>query len=235
MATRAQSEGGSGRKKKRHDLPDQIEISIGMEVMVTQNVETGLDVTNGARGEIVYMVLHPDEPAIGDEPLVRLKYLPNYILVKLNRTRATQLDVHEASVIPVEVSTKMFRINIQGPDGKNTSRTVRRRQFLMTAAYGFTDYRSQSQTIPYVLVDIGSPPTGTLSLFNLYVALSRSSGRTAIRLLRDFDDKLFQASHDTELMIEDERLEKLDGITKAWYEKMGRSRKIFIDDNSSQL
>ena len=45
----------------------------------------------------------------------------------------------------------------------------------MTAAYAFTDYRSQGQTIPYVIVDIGSPPTGTLSLFNLYVALSRSS------------------------------------------------------------
>ena len=41
----------------------------------------------------------------------------------------------------------------------------------MTAAYTFTDYWSQGQMIPYVIVDIGSPPTGTLSLFNLYVAL----------------------------------------------------------------
>ncbi|KAJ7643178.1 hypothetical protein B0H17DRAFT_959878 [Mycena rosella] len=58
----------------------------------------------------------------------------------------------------------------------------------MTAAYAFTDYRAQGQTIPYVLVDIGTPPSGTLSLFNLYVALPRSSGRESIRLLRDFDD-----------------------------------------------
>ena len=66
------------------------------------------------------------------------------------------------------------------------------------------------QTIPYVLVDIAQPPTGTLSLFNLYVALSRSSGRDSIQLLRDFDEGHFQRSHDTYLMDEDDRLEKLD-------------------------
>ncbi|KAL4069011.1 hypothetical protein J3A83DRAFT_4359100 [Scleroderma citrinum] len=34
----------------------------------------------------------------------------------------------------------------------------------------------QGQTLPMVLVDITTPPTGGLSLFNLYVALSYSSG-----------------------------------------------------------
>ncbi|KAH9943738.1 hypothetical protein B0H21DRAFT_695357, partial [Amylocystis lapponica] len=54
------------------------------------------------------------------------------------------------------------------------------------AAYAFTDYRSQGQTISFVIVDIASPPSGSdLTLFNVYVALSRSSGRHSIRLLRD--------------------------------------------------
>ena len=57
----------------------------------------------------------------------------------------------------------------------------------MTPAYAFTDYRAQGQTIPYVIVDIATPPTGGLNLFNLYVALSCSSGRSSIGLLRDFD------------------------------------------------
>ncbi|KAG2095410.1 hypothetical protein BD769DRAFT_1353011 [Suillus cothurnatus] len=65
----------------------------------------------------------------------------------------------------------------------------------MTAAYAFTDYRSQGQTIPYVLVDIATPPTGGLNLFNLYVALSRT---------------------------EDDRLKELDEQTKVWWAKMGR-------------
>ena len=75
----------------------------------------------------------------------------------------------------------------------------------MTAAYAFTDYHSQGQTLPYVVVDITSLPTGMLSLFNLYVELLRSSGRVSIRLLHDFDNKLFMASHDPALVDEDER------------------------------
>ncbi|THU83027.1 hypothetical protein K435DRAFT_690335 [Dendrothele bispora CBS 962.96] len=71
----------------------------------------------------------------------------------------------------------------------------------MTSAYAFTDYRSHGQTIPYVLVDIGKPPTGKLSLFNLYVALSRKG-------------------HDPELLVEDDRLEELNKRTKNWWNRM---------------
>ncbi|KAI5984330.1 hypothetical protein EDD15DRAFT_2115244, partial [Pisolithus albus] len=44
----------------------------------------------------------------------------------------------------------------------------------ITAAYAFTDYRSQGQTLDSVIVDIATPPSGGLNLFNLYVALSRN-------------------------------------------------------------
>ncbi|KAF9025421.1 hypothetical protein BDZ89DRAFT_953831, partial [Hymenopellis radicata] len=57
------------------------------------------------------------------------------------------------------------------------------------------------QTIASVLADLAKPPSGRLSLFNMYVALSRSSG------------------HDVELMQEDERLEMLNDDTKQrWLE-----------------
>ena len=66
-------------------------------------------------------------------------------------------------------------------------------------------------------MDIAKPPTGKLSLFNLYVALSRSSGRQTIRILRDFDEQIFRSPHDELLLKEDERLEQLDEDTKrAW-------------------
>ncbi|KAI1782349.1 hypothetical protein LXA43DRAFT_859545, partial [Ganoderma leucocontextum] len=73
----------------------------------------------------------------------------------------------------------------------------------ITAAYGFTDYRSQGQTIPVVIVDIKRPPPpGQLTLFNLYVALSRSHA----------------------LLHEDERLCRLNEDTKRWWESLGRQR-----------
>ena len=58
----------------------------------------------------------------------------------------------------------------------------------------FTAYWSQGQTVHYVLVDIAQPPMGTLSLSNLYIALSRSSGWDTIWLLWDFNKQHFQRS-----------------------------------------
>ncbi|KAI1782350.1 hypothetical protein LXA43DRAFT_857865, partial [Ganoderma leucocontextum] len=75
-----------GRRKK--DLPDEVELAKHMKVMVTRNLNTDLDIANGARGEIVDIILHPDEPPIGEGPMVRLKYMPVYVLVKLDRTKA---------------------------------------------------------------------------------------------------------------------------------------------------
>ena len=85
----------------------------------------------------------------------------------------------------------------------------------MTAGYAFTDYKSQGQTIEYVIINIGKLPTGSLSPFSVYVALSRSRGRDTIRLLRDFD--LFQHHPSEALRTEMKMLEELDETTeKDW-------------------
>ncbi|KAJ7102899.1 hypothetical protein C8R44DRAFT_746870 [Mycena epipterygia] len=132
------------------DLPNVIEIAIGMKVMVTINIEADLDITNGAWGEIV-------EPP-----------------------------------------------------------------------------SSQGQTIPYILVDIAASPTGGLSLFNLYVvALSRSSDRETIHLLRDFDDELFMKSHYPMLLAEDDGLKALNEQTERWSDEMqscGQSREQTVEE-----
>ena len=210
LAVRNKNSGG------QKDLPEKLEVAIGMKIMVTTNVETDLDITNRAQGEVVDIRLHPDEP-VTMGCTVHLKYLPAYILVRLERTRASQLPGLPEAVLPLETVSTAMQVKVETGDGK-TSRTVKRQQFPLTAGYAFTDYRSQGQTIPYVLVDIMSPPPpGTLSLFNLYVVLSRSSGRGTIQLLRDFDNKLFLQAHDTDLTAEDARLEDLNNSTAEWW------------------
>jgi len=42
-----------------------------------------------------------------------------------------------------------------------------------------------------VLINIGLPPSGGPIPFNAYVALSRGQSQENIRLLRDFDDKIY--------------------------------------------
>lgn len=167
------------RADGRNQLPDCIDVAIGMKVMVTTNVETDLDITNGARGTVVGIVLHEAEPPIGDGDVIHLQHQPAYILVKLDRTRATRLAGLEDQVIPIEPIAQSFDIRTK-VNGKLTTKRVHRRQLPMASAYAFTDYRAQGQTIPYVLVDLAQPPSNGLSLFNLYVALSRSSGRETI-------------------------------------------------------
>ena len=147
--------------QRKQDLAPILQIAIGMKVMVTQNVVTDLDITNGARGTIVDIWLHPDEPPICDlQPTIELKYLPPCVLVKLDHTCTSQLTGLEERVIPVEPAMQSYRISCQGSEGNAITRTVRRRQFPMTAAYAFTDYRSQGQTLPTMIVDITTPPTG---------------------------------------------------------------------------
>jgi hypothetical protein len=69
------------RLTRAKDLPRTVDFAIGMKVMVTENIEIDLDLTNGARGEIIDIVLHPDEPPIGNTPVVHLSYMPAYIMI----------------------------------------------------------------------------------------------------------------------------------------------------------
>ena len=72
-------------------------------------------------------------------------------------------------------------------------------------------------------VDIVTPPTGGLRLFNLYVVLSQSSGHSAIRLLHDFNNALSQKGHRVELLAENNRLEGLNEQTLRWQKEMGQN------------
>ncbi|KAF8574219.1 hypothetical protein K439DRAFT_1373013 [Ramaria rubella] len=104
---------------------------------------------------------------------------------------------------------------IQNPSttytNEENTKTVKRIQLPLMAAYAFMDYRLQGQTIPHVIVDIGTPPSGgKLSMFNLYVALSRSSGQETVWLLRDFNKNIFMQELGIHLELEDQRLRELN-------------------------
>ena len=215
----------SGEKKdggeERAGLTKTVELSVGMPVMVTTNVHTELDVANGSRGEVVGVVLHPCEKHHEENQCIwELSHLPLYVLVRLSRTKIRRLSDLSDHVIPIFPITKSFTINVAG-----TKKTVTRTQFPMTSAYAFTDYRAEGQTIAPAIVDIGRPPTGHLTPFNIYVALSRAKGRDGIRLLRDFDERLLQQHPSEYLRMEDDRLKALDEDTEKWWRIIKTSQK----------
>ena len=189
-----------------------VHMAIGMKAMVLLNVATEADIANGTRGEIQDIILDEREGSIvpDEEGIVRLRYPPAMLLFKPDRTTKLEFPGLPAGIIPLTPSQTKF--SVTGRSGKRYK--ITRRQYAMTAGYAFTDYKSQGQTIEYVIIDIGRPPTGSLSPFSVYVALSRSRGRDMIRLLRDFDPNLFQ-NHPSEALRQDmKRLEILNEETK---------------------
>ncbi|QRV77239.1 ATP-dependent DNA helicase PIF1 [Ceratobasidium sp. AG-Ba] len=219
---------GNPRKGKREQngLPDQIRIAIGMKVMVTTNINTDIDITNGARGEIVGIKLDAHEPPFSPtEPRITLKCAPVYILVWLNRTRVGRLLGLEPGVVPIAPVSRSYsmKVPVLQADGqvKLISRNIKRWQFPIAPAYAFTDYKAQGQTLECAIVDIAEPPTGgRLSQPNIYVALSRCPDLDSIRILRDFDRDILRRPVDVDLMKEDERLERLNEKTLKWWNEL---------------
>jgi len=143
---------------------------------------------------------------------ITLKYPPAMILFKPDRETTLTFPGPPTGIIPLTPS--QFKYMVTGRSGKKYK--VERCQYAMTAGYAFTDYKSQGQTIEYVIIDsIGRPPTGSLSPFSVYVALSRSRGRGTIRLLRDFDPNLFQNHLSEALRADMKRIAKLNETTKT--------------------
>jgi ATP-dependent exoDNAse (exonuclease V) alpha subunit len=189
-----------------------------MAVMVTVNVETELDVANGVRGVVVDVILdrreERDHLNLGAE--VKLKYPPECVFVKLNCTKALQLPGLDQGAIPIFPMERSFDVLQK----KGKSLRAKHRQLPLTSAYAFTDYHLQGQTISCVIVDIGRPPLpGKLTVFNIYVALSRSMGQDTICLLRDFDTEILTQPPCRALQLEDIRLEDLNLQTLCEREK----------------
>jgi hypothetical protein len=81
----------------------------------------------------------------------------------------------EPGIIPITPSLIKLAIKINGKTKK-----IDRCQLAIIPAYTFTNFKSQSQSIDCILVDIAKPPFGKLSPFSIHVALSRSRGRNNI-------------------------------------------------------
>ena len=198
--------------EKTGHLPNRTEIAIGMKAMILQNIATDVNLANGSRGIITDIILDPKEnvPTRRDSP-IRLSYPPIALLFSPYYQRDVKLAGLPQGTVPLYPSEKTFRLG--GKEGV----TIKRIQFALTAAYAFTDFKSQGQTIEHVIVDLAKTPTAGLTAFNAYVALSRSRGRDTIRLLRDFDQKLFTTHPNEELRKEDLRLAILQDKTMERY------------------
>ena len=195
------------------NLKMRVELSIGMKAMVVLNIATDADIANGTRGTVEGFVLDPREKSTtpDEDGYISLRYPPPVIYFKPYSHTTLTFEGVPASIIPISPSTVRFSVERDGEKVK-----LERRQLALVPGYAFTDYKAQGQTMECVFVDISKPPSGALSPFSVYVALSRSRGRRTIRILRDFDHSLFMHHPSEDLRIDMERLQELNEKTKEY-------------------
>lgn len=195
-----------------NNLPNRVDLAIGMKTMILVNISTDVDLANGSRGIISDIILDPREVLPNDaSTTIYLMYPPAVVLFRPFSNKNVKIPGLEHGTIPVFPTHTTFSIQAE----KKT--TIHRWQFAVTPAYAFTDFKSQGQTMECVIADIGKPPSGFLSPFDVYVTLSRSRGRPSIRLLRDFEERLFTTHPSEELRKEDTRLASLEEKTLQRY------------------
>jgi hypothetical protein len=203
-------------KQLRHRL----ESAIGMKVMITLNLATEADLANGSRGIIEDIVLDPRERVtrddIGTDGIVWLRYAPTMILFRPFHYEFAPFPGMEEGLIPIFLSEVTFNIHYHN----NPKTQIHRHQYPVCVAYAFTDHKSQGQTIEYVIVDIGPTKKFPIDPFTTYVALSCSCGCETIRLLQDFDHRIFTTHPSEDLCLEDQHLQVLADQTKIRF-KMG--------------
>jgi ATP-dependent exoDNAse (exonuclease V) alpha subunit len=190
----------------------QLTVSLQMKVMVMKNICTHAGIANGSRGTIAGIMLDERELELHtstDQGRILLVFPPAMLLFKPTVSVMPQVHGILEGLIPMFPDLGSFTIHM------STRTKVQQRQFALTLAYAFTDFKSQGQMIECVIVDLGKTSSFRLDPFHAYVSLSRSRGRETIRLLRDFDHKLLTHHPSDDLQKEDERFVALAEQTKS--------------------
>lgn len=65
--------------KDRGDIPDTLEIVVGMPCMITANIATTLGVANGSRGIVAGICVHPEDQRLLTSNNVRLKVFSIFV------------------------------------------------------------------------------------------------------------------------------------------------------------
>jgi hypothetical protein len=185
----------SSNKRRRRVL----HLCIGARVVITNNVETELGLTNGTYGYVHDIIIsnpssahsvveNPNKIFLTEPPIVLLRIdKPDS---RLKKFKIEELDIHNddnedsSVIVPIFPRTSYFKFqyaNLQ------TELVIHRSQLDLDLAYAVTHYKSQGQTIPYAIFDLKYPQTGQLDPNTGYVMLSRSPGYNKYLILRDFN------------------------------------------------
>ena len=183
----------------------KLALAEGMQIVLKHNVATAARLTNGARGQLLRIVLDEREDAAEidrspvDQPYF-LRYLPQYLLVHFPDC-SLQLPGLPTGVVPLFPLEKTFqhrcKVTVPAGDGQPSdevqSKRVARMQFPILSGKALTDYTVQGLTLDAGVVDLATKSSvagrnrkSTAHPAVAYVPLSRFRSPDDFLILRDF-------------------------------------------------
>jgi hypothetical protein len=138
---------------------------------------------------------------------------PARVLVKQHRSKSSEFEDLEATVMPVFPLEKS--ITLKGY-------SVRRRRVPMCPAFSLTDYKVQGSTLTTAVLDLKDDPTSKgrdhhKKFCSTYVQLSRLRPLDGLHLLQRIEMRDLQFRPDHRMLAEMERLQELQRETiSAW-------------------
>ena len=210
---------------KTNYLPGYLPMVPGMPVLLTENIATELDLSNGTRGVFRQLVYEEESDQVPFGETIFPKHTrfvtqPKYALVEFMSCKLqTGLKELENKLIPIAVSEQTFLVDIKKFFNETLSRTfeltnrgtkisIKRKALPLIPAYSITTHKSQGRTMPKIIVDLVIPP-GPIEVVSIYVPLSRVKRLNDLLILRPFQFSNLQIKPSAAQLQELKRLQKL--------------------------
>ena len=173
-------------------VPRELQLFIGMPVIITSNIKTELGITNGTSGIVRHIQFNTQE-LIGNQSngIHHLEHHPEYIIVELDDVDIKPLDGLPPNHVPITPVKKSFSVNVPG---KNEKVSVNRTHFPLVPRFSCTAHKSQGQTLSKAIVDLVPVhgKTGGIGIEFAYVPLSRVRRLEDLTILRPFDPSVLK-------------------------------------------
>lgn len=214
-------------------LAPYLDLVLGMPVVITVNVRTQKQVTNGTTGVIHHIQFPPDTTfqLVRDSRTGVAVQLPNqrplYALLKLDRgMHAPSIsDGYCSELFPVFPDTEPFSYSniflTPAQNGHPRTLKCKIRQFPFVCCVGVTAYKLQGATLPSLAVPDWKPAAARANRpEQAYIYVSRVRTREGLHILKPFTRALADWSRPRPEAIEEEnRLKKLSEATEQWFDR----------------
>ncbi len=198
---------------KTSNLAGELELFVGLPVMLTTNIAVELQLTNGAFGTISRIGIQKKNTLKREGDLYILDTVPDYVIVKFHGVNIPQLSHLGEGEVPIFPIKATFQYRFPGT---KTYANIYRYQLPLVASYSYTSYKSQNKTLDAVVADLLPPHGIPIEPSFAYVPLSRVRSLQDLIILRPFPITVLQGRRPDDLIAQDKRFNEMDKMTQNY-------------------